>query len=100
MRNKFNFRDSNLRIFLTAVLVMTCVMVYSIGTDGRGDFVSSLAGIITEPIQRVSAMFSAGFSDFSGNFEDIEQIRAENELLRKKVREMNRRTVDYNDLKA
>ena len=100
MRNRFNFRVSNLRIFLTAVLVLTCVMVYSIGTGGRGDFVSSIAGIITEPVQRVSAMISAGFGSFSGNFDDIEQIRAENELLKKKVREMNRKTVDYNDLKA
>ena len=100
MRNRFNFRDSNLRIFLTAVLVMTCIMLYSIGTGGRSDFVSSIAGIITEPVQRVSAMISAGFGSFSGNFDDIEQIRAENELLKKKVREMNRKTVDYNDLKA
>ena len=83
MRNRFNFRVSNLRIFLTAVLVLTCVMVYSIGTGGRGDFVSSIAGIITEPVQRVSAMISAGFGSFSGNFDD-----------------MNRKTVDYNDLKA
>ena len=100
MRNRFNLRISNLRIFLTAVLIMTFVLVYSIGTGGRGDFVSSIAGIITEPVQRVSAMISAGFGSFSGNFDDIEQIRAENELLKKKVREMNRRTVDYDDLKA
>ena len=100
MRNRFNFRDSNLRIFLTVVLVMTCITVYSIGTGGRSDFVSSIAGIITEPVQRVSAMISSGFSSFSGNFDDIEQIRAENELLKKKVREMNRKTVDYDDLKA
>ena len=32
LRNRFNFRDSNLRIFLTAVLVMTYIMIYSIGT--------------------------------------------------------------------
>ena len=75
MRNRFNFRDSNLRIFLTVVLVMTCITVYSIGTGGRSDFVSSAAGIITEPVQRVSATISAGFGSFSGNFEDIEQIR-------------------------
>ena len=88
MRNRFNFRDSNLRIFLTVVLVMTCITVYSIGTGGRSDFVSSIAGIITEPVQRVSAMISSGFSSFSGNFD------------KKKVREMNRKTVDYDDLKA
>ncbi len=100
MRNRLNFRDSNLRIFLTAVLVMVCLMVYSIGTGGSGDFVSSIAGVITEPVQRVSATISAGFGSFSGNFEDIEQIRAENELLKKKVREMTRKTVDYNELKS
>lgn len=100
MRNRLNFRDSNLRIFLTAVLVMVCLMVYSIGTGGGGDFVSSIAGVITEPVQRVSATISAGFGSFSGNFEDIEQIRAENELLKKKVREMTRKTVDYNELKS
>ena len=79
---------------------MVCLMVYSIGTGGSGDFVSSIAGVITEPVQRVSATISAGFGSFSGNFEDIEQIRAENELLKKKVREMTRKTVDYNELKS
>ena len=100
MRNRFNFGNSNLRLFLAAVLTMTCVIIYSIGTGGNSDFIASICGVITAPIQRVSAMISAGFGTFSGEFQDIEEIRAENELLKKKIREMNRKTVDYNDLKA
>ena len=100
MRNRFRLGDSNLRLFFAAVLVMTCVILYSAGTGGNSDLISSICGVITTPIQRVSAMISAGFGSFSGEFEDIDAIRAENELLKKKVREMNRKTVDYEELKT
>lgn len=99
MRNKFNFGNSNLRLFFAAVLVMTCVIIYSVGTGGRSDLVTSICGFITTPIQKISAMISAGFGTFSGEFQDIDEVRAENELLKKKVRELNKKTVDYEDLK-
>lgn len=100
MRNKFNFGNSNIRLFFTAVLVMTCVIIYSVGTGGRSDLVTSICGIITTPIQKISAMVSAGFGTFSGEFESIDQVRAENELLKNKVRELTKKTVGYDDLKS
>ena len=100
MRNKFNFGNSNLRLFFAAVLVMTCVIIYSVGTGGRSDFVTSICSIITTPIQKIGSMISAGIGTFSGEFEDIDQVRAENELLKKKVRELTQKTVDYDDLKT
>ncbi len=87
-------------MFFTVALFMGALILYSVGTGGNTDFVSSICGIITTPIQQVSAMMSAGFGTFSGEFRDIDEIRAENELLKKKVREMTRKTVDYNELKA
>lgn len=99
MRNRFNFRGSNLSMFFTVALFMAALIIYSVGTGGNSDFVSSICGFITAPIQRVSAMVAGGFGSFSGEFEDIEQIRAENELLKKKIREMTRKTVDYDTLK-
>ena len=97
MRNRF--RDSNLSMFFTVALFMAALIIYSIGTGGNSDFVSSICGIITAPIQQVSAMVSGGFGTFTGEFEDIDEIRAENELLKKKVREMTQKTVDYDELK-
>lgn len=99
MQNKFNFGNSNLRVFLTALLVMVCVLLYSIGTGGQNNLVTSICSIITTPIQRVSAMVSAGSGTLSGEFRDIDEIRAENELLKKKIRELNRKTVDYENMK-
>lgn len=100
MRRRFNAGGSNLSMFFTVALFMGALILYSVGTGGNTDFVSSICGIITTPIQQVSAMMSAGFGTFSGEFRDIDEIRAENELLKKKVREMTRKTVDYNELKA
>lgn len=100
MRNRFNLGNFNLRLFFGAALVMTCVIIYSVGTGGHSSLITSICGVITTPVQRVSAMISEGFGSFSGEFEDIDAIRAENELLRKKLREMNRRMVDYEDLKT
>ncbi|MGN0474216.1 MAG: rod shape-determining protein MreC [Acutalibacteraceae bacterium] len=99
MRDKFNFANSNRRLFLAAVLVMTCVIIYSVGTGGRSDLVTSICSIITTPVQKISSMISAGIGTFSGEFKDIDQVRAENELLRQKVRELTKKTVDYDDLK-
>lgn len=99
MRRRFNLGSSNLSMFFTVALFMAALIIYSVGTGGNSDFVSSICGIITTPIQRVSAMVSAGFGTFSGEFRDIDDIRAENELLKKKVREMTQKTVDYNELK-
>ncbi len=78
---------------------MAALIIYSVGTGGNSDFVSSICGFITAPIQRVSAMVAGGFGSFSGEFEDIDAVRAENELLKKKVREMTQKTVDYDTLK-
>ena len=100
MRRRFNAGGSNLSMFFTVALFMGALILYSVGTGGNTDFVSSICGIITTPIQQVSAMMSAGFGTFSGEFRDIDEIRAENALLKKKVREMTRKTVDYNELKA
>jgi rod shape-determining protein MreC len=100
LRNKFNFGNSNIRLFFAAVLAVTCVIIYSVGTGGQSDFVTSICGIITTPVQKISAMVSAGFGTFSGEFRDIDEVRAENELLKKKVRELTKKTVDYDDLKS
>lgn len=99
MRNRFNRGSSNLSVFFTAALFMAALIIYSVGTGGNSDFVSSICGFITAPIQRVSAMVAGGFGSFSGEFEDIDAVRAENELLKKKVREMTQKTVDYDTLK-
>lgn len=100
MRNKLNFGNSNLRLFFAAVLVMTCVIIYSVGTGGQSDLVTSICSIITTPVQKISSMISAGLGTFSGEFQDIDEVRAENELLRQKVRELTKKTVDYDDLKT
>lgn len=97
MRRKYG--GSNWSMFLTAALFLAALIIYSVGTGGNSDFISSICDVITSPIQRVSALVSSGFGSMSGEFRDVDEIRAENELLKKKVREMTRKTVDYNTLK-
>ncbi|MBQ1414122.1 MAG: rod shape-determining protein MreC [Clostridia bacterium] len=99
MRRRFHFGSSNLSLFFTVALFMAALILYSVGTGGNSDLVSSICGVITTPIQRVSAMVSGGFGTFSDEFQSIDDIRAENELLKKKIREMRQKTVDYNELK-
>lgn len=97
MRRKYGGSDWSM--FLTAALFLAALIIYSVGTGGNSDFISSICDVITSPIQRVSALVSSGFGSMSGEFRDVDEIRAENELLKKKVREMTRKTVDYNTLK-
>ena len=100
MRNKFDFGNSNIRLFFAAALIMICVIIYSVGTGGDSNLVTSICSVITAPIQKVSSLISTGFGTLSEEFESIDEVRAENELLKNRVRELTNKTVDYDDLKS
>ncbi len=79
-------------------MVMTGVVIYSAATGSEGGIVSSICGVIITPVQKVSAVISSGIGALSGEFESVEEIKAENELLKEKVRELTQKTVDYEEL--
>ncbi len=94
------FKGRSFKILIAVLLVLLGVMVYAASRSTDQGFTASLASYITRPIQKLSALVSSGIGGFKDQFEDIDSVRAENELLRKKCRELTAQMVDYDSLKA
>lgn len=92
-------KSKNFKILLFAIVALLVIMIYSASTSGQQNIITSLTSFITTPIQRLSALISGGVNDFGDTFTDIDTIRAENELLTQKARELTAQMVDYEDIK-
>ncbi len=92
-------KSKNFKILLFAIVALLVIMIYSASTSGQQNIITALSSFITTPIQRLSAIVSGGVNDFGESFTDIDTIRAENELLMQKVRELTAEMVDYEDVK-
>lgn len=92
-------KSRNFKMLLAAVLVILGLMMYSASNSGQQNFITSITSFITTPIQKLSALISGGINDIGDDMTDIDTIRAENELLMKKARELTAQMVDYEELK-
>ncbi len=92
-------KSKNFRIMLVAVFLVLGIMIYSASTSGQQNILTSVASFITTPIQKLSAFVSGGINDLGGDMTDIDHIRAENELLKEKVRQYQAQLVDYETYK-
>ena len=86
-------------LFIVLILVVLGLMLYSASSSGQQNFLTAVASFITTPIQKLTALVSGGISDLTDDMTDIDTIRAENELLLKKARELQSQMVDYEELK-
>lgn len=92
-------KSKNFKILLIAVVALLVIMLYSASSSGQQNIITAITSFITTPIQRLSAVISGGVNDFGDSFTDIDTIRAENELLTQKARELTAQLVDYEDVK-
>lgn len=92
-------KSKNFKIMLVAVFLVLGIMIYSASTSGQQNIFSSVASFITTPIQKLSALVSGGINDLGGDLTDIDEIRAENELLKDKIRMLQAQLVDYETYK-
>ncbi len=92
-------KSKNFKIMLAAVFLVLGIMIYSASNSGQQNIFSSVASFITTPIQKLSALVSGGINDLGGDLTDIDEIRAENELLKDKIRMLQAQLVDYETYK-
>jgi len=92
-------KSKNFKILLFAIVALLVIMIYSASTSGQQNIITALTSFITTPIQRLSALVSGGVTDLGDSFTDIDTIRAENEMLAQKARELTAQMVDYEDVK-
>ena len=92
-------KSKNFKVMLVAVFFVLGIMIYSASTAGQQNVFSSIASFITTPVQKLSALISGGINDLGSDMTDIDLIRAENELLKEKVRLLQSQLVDYETYK-
>ncbi|MBE6765455.1 MAG: rod shape-determining protein MreC [Clostridia bacterium] len=97
MRNLL--KAKSFKILIAVVLILFGVMMYSASTSGQQNFLTAVTSFITTPIQKLSALISGGIGSIGDDMTDIDTVRAENELLLTKVRELSAQLVDYEELK-
>lgn len=92
-------KSRSFKVLLIAVFVVLGIMLYSASTSGQQNFITAITSFLTAPVQKIGALLSGGVNDLGDNFTDVEAIKAENELLLKKARELTAQLVDYEELK-
>lgn len=89
------FKGKSFKILIAIVLVLLGVMMYAASQSTSQNVASSFASFITRPVQKLSALISGGIGSFSDEFQSVDEIKAENDLLKKKIREYQAQLVDY-----
>ncbi|MBE6754517.1 MAG: rod shape-determining protein MreC [Ruminococcaceae bacterium] len=92
-------KSRSFKMLLIAVFVVLAIMLYSASTSGQQNFITAVTSFLTAPVQKISALLSGNINDFGDSFTDIETIKAENDLLKMKARELTAQVVDYEELK-
>lgn len=97
MRNLL--KAKSFKILIAVVLILFGFMMYSASISGEQNILTSITSFITTPVQKLSALISGGIGSIGDDLTDVETIKAENELLLTKVRELTAQLVDYEELK-
>ncbi len=88
------FRSRNFIVFVTAVLVLSGVLVYSSRTGGG--VISVICGVVLTPMQKITAAAAGSAQDSLAQAgTSYEALQAENERLQQQVNELNQQLAEF-----
>ena len=86
---------SKVALVLIGIVVASCVFMLCAYLFGGPNFVSDLLGAVVTPLQRGVGIVADGVNDFFGYFHRYDDLKAENEALRAKVTDYEKRELDF-----
>ncbi|MBQ6570717.1 MAG: rod shape-determining protein MreC [Clostridia bacterium] len=89
----------NFRALIVVVVVMIVLMLYSAASGGRSNIFSTAFSLITSPVQRLTSKLTGAAEDLNRTYGDPKALSEENEALKARIRELNNKLVDYEDVK-
>lgn len=89
------FASKRFKILIGLAVVMSAFMLRAAWTGGFGTITSSLFGVVTTPVQKVTAQLSDSVNNFFSTFVTASATKKENEQLKEELRELNKKIVDY-----
>lgn len=86
--NQSTFSNSNRYSLLTVTVICICLMGLSLITDSINGPLRGIANYTIVPMQKGINTIGMWMSDFTRNFETLQEVRSENEALQAKVDEL------------
>jgi cell shape-determining protein MreC len=86
--------------FKKAVFVVALIIVITVTAGLVGGFMAPHAGVmgaVAAPFQKLAALVTDSWNDFSGNFKSAAKLSAENEKLKNEINNLRQQLVDYNE---
>ncbi len=94
------FKSTVFKVLLFFLAFLVGMMIYAVTKGGYSVSAASFINTVTKPFRSVSNTIAMGFESTFDKLTKSEEYYNENEELRAKVNELNRRLADYDDLKA
>ena len=91
-------KSSKFKIFLIVICTVMAGSVIAVATVSSSSPVTSVVGIVFEPLQKLSGFISEKIDWFAGSFESSGAYRDEIERLNQKIAEYENRIVSYDDM--
>ena len=93
------FKSVKFKILLAILIVMFAFMIKALATGGSSTLIANFVGLISTPIQSVTSGIDNSVGDFFSQFFTIDNLKEENEQLKKEIQQLNQRMVDFETYK-
>ncbi len=93
------FKSVRFKALLAVAVLLAGLMVRTAQTGGSSTFAQSVASVVASPLQSASARVSGAFASALGGLWDIGSLRAQNTALKKQVRELEDKQVQFDEYK-
>jgi rod shape-determining protein MreC len=94
------FETKRFKVLLAIAVFLAGMMAYA-GANGRLTAApQQLLGVVVEPFQWVAAQFSAGAGELWSKYANLDNIIEENESLKEKNAELEKKLTDYDRIQA
>lgn len=93
------FKSARFKALLAVAVLLAGLMVRTAQTGGSSTFVQSAASVAASPFQSASARISGAFASALGGLWNIGSLRTQNAALKKQVRELEDKQVQFDEYK-
>ncbi len=88
------FKSTRFKVLAALFIMFAAFLFRAIYTGGFSPLVAQVTGVITTPLQSISADISASVGNFFGELINAKQTAKENDALKERLRELNQQLIE------
>ena len=93
-------KSTRFRVLIVFIAFLVGIMIYGVTKGGYSLSAASLINMITQPLKSVSNSIGMEFERISDKIFSPDKYYEENQQLKERINELNRKLAEYDDLKA